>query len=561
MSQPPSYHPDAPTPNGAPQGPHGADLARVERQRFSPIWLIPIIAAGLGLYLGWHTWNARGPMLTIAFSTGDGLTAGQTPVKYKAVQLGTVESVRLTKDMTHVNVRVRMRAEAENLLTDHARFWVVRPRISSGDISGLETLVSGAYIAVDPGDPGGEPKLKYIGLENPPGRRSDEPGTVYTLKADLISGLGQGSPIFYRDIKVGEVLGYDQPGLDGKITVHIFVRAPYDHYVRDDTRFWNASGVRVEAGAGGIQISLESLQAVLSGGVAFMTPPEARSEPPAKAEAEFPLFKDYNGAVAATSKDRILAVTYFESPISGLSEGSAVEINGMRVGSVVATKLEFDPDKADFRVAVHMALEPDSLAFGSSVTDPIRRDQMRAVLVAYLNRNPEAAMRTSSYLTGSMVMTLTLKDDPNATPPRMENGEIVLPSKTGGTDAIISSVTEIAAKLDKIPFDQIGSNLNHTLASVDRIVSNPEMRTLGPHVTKTLDSVRTLAHNADQGLQPVLKQANTTLDGYGKQSAFYANVGQLMDQANDTLRAVRALVSFLDRHPEALIQGRTGNEK
>ena len=153
--------------------------------------------------------------------------------------------------------------------------------------------------------PGAASRRKYVGLENPPGRRSDEPGTTFTLKAGEIGSLGQGSPVFYRDISVGEVLGYDQPGLDGRITVHVFVRAPYDRYVRSDSRFWNASGVQVNLGGGGIKVQVESLQAVLSGGVAFSTPPESRSEPPAQQDAEFDLYKDHDSAVSATSKNRI----------------------------------------------------------------------------------------------------------------------------------------------------------------------------------------------------------------------------------------------------------------
>lgn len=550
--------------------PHEHEEAHVQQRHFSFVWLIPIVAALIAAWLGYRTLTQRGPLITITFKSGDGLAADQTPVKYKAVQLGTVDSVRLSQDMTHVVVRVRMRSEAEDRLTSNARFWVVRPRISSGNISGLETLVSGAYIAMDPGDPGGQSKQHFTGLENPPGHRSDEPGTTYTLKADTIGSLGQGSPVFYRDIGVGEVLGYDQPGLDGKITVHVFVRAPYDKYVRADSRFWNASGVKVNFGGGGVKVRVESLQAVLSGGIAFATPPEARDEQPAKQDSSFTLYKDFDSALSATSHNRINLVSYFTGSVRGLDSGSAVEIDGMRIGSVTHMRLEYDAATGQFRVPVHMAIEPDKLAFVNNA----QKQDLHGVLDNFLRRGMQAELQTSSYLTGAMVVELTVPDNARPGAVRMDGNELVVPGQSGGVDGIITSFSSIAQKLDKIPFDEIGSNLNGTLASVHQLVAGPDMRRALRDLSDTLHSVRSLTRKTDRGLEPVLKQLpqmeanlNRTLQhanellgrqGYGGDSQFHRDVERLMNQANDTLRAVRSLADFLDRHPEALIRGRAG---
>jgi paraquat-inducible protein B len=173
---------------------------------------LPIVAAAIGGYLAFNSLSRRGPTIVISFRTADGLTAGQTKVKHKAVDLGTVESIRLSPDMSHVIVRVQMQAEAEPYLTDKARFWVVRPRLSGSTISGLETLISGGYIELDPGAKGDSSQREFTALEDPPGVRSDEPGQTFELKAPRIGSLGSGSPVFYRDIAVGEVLGYSLPG-------------------------------------------------------------------------------------------------------------------------------------------------------------------------------------------------------------------------------------------------------------------------------------------------------------------------------------------------------------
>jgi paraquat-inducible protein B len=215
-----------PKPPSAPDAPPRATVHR--RRGFSAIWLLPIVAAVIGGYLALSNLSRRGPTITISFRSADGLTAGQTKVKHKAVDLGTVESIRLADDMSHVIVRVQMQSEAEPYLTDHARFWAVRPRLTGSNISGLETLISGGYIEMDPGASGGQSEQEFTALEDPPGVRSDEPGQTFELQAVRVGSLGSGSPVFYRDIVVGEVLGYSLPEGNGPITVKAFVRAPYD---------------------------------------------------------------------------------------------------------------------------------------------------------------------------------------------------------------------------------------------------------------------------------------------------------------------------------------------
>jgi len=194
---------DAPTASGEKNNP---PQAQTRRPRFSVVWVIPIIAAILAAYLGYRTVAERGPLLTLTFDTASGLTSGQTQVQYKSVALGTVESVDLSNDNKHVIVRVRMNNVGARFLTDHARFWVVRPSFSVGNLSGLQTLVSGDYITVDPGLPGGQYRTSFTGLEEPPGIRSDVPGHTYVLKAPNIGSLGTGSPVFYRDIPVRKAI-------------------------------------------------------------------------------------------------------------------------------------------------------------------------------------------------------------------------------------------------------------------------------------------------------------------------------------------------------------------
>ena len=306
--------------------PPQAPVAAVRRSRISPVWLIPLVALCIAAWLGYRTVKEEGPTIELAFRTADGLTAGQTQVRHKAVQLGLVEGIRLSDDLQSVVVRVRMQRAALPYLNEGTRFWVVRPRISSGSLAGIETLVSGGYIEMDPAaSRDGAQKLQYTELEQPPGVRNGEPGRTFTLKARRVGSLTAGAPVFWRDITVGEVLGSDIGDGSGPVMVHIFVRAPYDGFVRDKSHFWNASGLSVQAGAQGLHVEIASLQALLSGGVAFDTPQISVASAAAPAETVFPLYSNFDEAQAAGFTTTQAFVTYFESSVRGLASGASVE--------------------------------------------------------------------------------------------------------------------------------------------------------------------------------------------------------------------------------------------
>jgi paraquat-inducible protein B len=547
-------------------------LAHVRRRSaFSFVWILPIVAAIIGAYLAFTTLSQRGPEIVINFKSADGLTAGQTKVRHKAVDLGTVTSIRLAQDMSHVIVHVRMNSEANAYLTDKARFWVVRPRLSASNISGLETLISGGYIEMDPGGAGGKKQSEFTGLEDPPGVRSDEPGTTFVLKTPRIGSLGSGSPVFYRDIPVGEVLGYHLPEGNGLITVNVFVRAPYDAWVRTATRFWNASGINIAFGGSGLHVELESIQAVLSGGVAFNTPEDARDAPSAKQDASFELFPSENDANAAGYKQRINTVMYFQASTSGLANGSPVLIYGQQVGTVSDVKLELDPVSATARVRVTAEIQPERLvAVGTKMVE-----QPADVARHLVDHGMRAELATTSYITGALAISLEFPPNPEPATTSMEGDAIVLPTLGGGLSSLITSASEIMQKVDAIPFTQIGNNANALLSTLNATIGGPEVKQALNAATGALVDVQGLVKRTDAGLTPLLKrlpEISNNLDqtlsrashlvgsvdtGYGSNSQFSRDLERLMSQFNDAARSIRLLANFLDAHPEALIRGRT----
>ncbi len=533
-----------------------APEAGVRKSRISWVWLIPIVAAVVAGFLAWRTLSQQGSLITISFHGGDGLVAGQTRVRYKAVELGQVESVRLSSDIKTVIVTVRMRAEADPFLTDNARFWVVRPRLSSGSLAGIETLVSGAYIEMDPGERGANGKYDFTGLETPPAIRSGEPGTTYRLSAERLGSLSSGAPVFYRDLAVGEVLDYDIGNGLGPVSLTVFVRAPYDKLVREGSKFWNASGLSVQIGADGLHLELASLQAVLNGGVAYDAPHDPAAKP-APVGAEFRLYRNYEEAQSAGYKSRIDFVSYFESSARGLSKGASVDFFGIQVGTVENVELDLDTMTGQTRVKVSFQIQPERIASshaGDDKEDPV---EVARRLVA---RGMRAQLQTASFLTGSMLLALNL--DRNAPPAELtqQNGQWIIPSEGGGLDNIMSSASNIASKLDRLPLDEIGANLNRTLRSASTAMAS--VGDLATHANSGLSPAFARLPSITASLEQAVSRADRVLNsldrGYGKDSDTQRELSRAMVQVGDTARSIRQLADFLDRHPEALIRGRAG---
>jgi paraquat-inducible protein B len=539
------------------------------RRRFSLFWLIPIVCGGIGIYLVITTLADRGPLITITFKTANGITAQQTQVEHKAVSLGMVEDVKLADDMNSVQIHVRMNRQGERVLTNHARFWVVRPRLNTGNISGLETLVSGAYIEVDPGTPGGAFEKHFTGLEDPPGTRSDEPGHTFVLKAKALGSLAPGAPVFYRDVNVGEILSYDLGDGQGPVTIKVFVKAPFDKFVHENTHFWNASGISVNFGAEGLHVELESFQALLSGGIAFDSPVKSPT-PASKDGQQFKLFDNKAQADASGFRKNIPVVTYFKSSVSGLGKGSPVQVFGIQIGSVTDVSLVMDQTTKAMRARVAFDIQPERVFPESQVSQD---NDPRATAAAMVGQGVRAVLESSNFITGQKAISLEMV--PNAPPATVgqEGDALLIPSQGGGLDNITSSLSDIATKLDAIPFDEIGKNLNKTLASVSETVSGPDVKNALHKLSETLTDVQHLVRNADRGMTPVLQKlpqisndlqqavskANAALGegGYGSNSDFQRNMSRLLDQVNDAARSIRLLADFLTRHPEALIRGRT----
>ncbi|MGN6282397.1 PqiB family protein [Frateuria sp.] len=520
-------------------------VVRKHRFSLSLIWLVPVLAALVGLSLVVHAWLQAGPEITITFQTAEGLEAGKTPVKYKNVVIGKVTSLELTDDRERVRVTVALNKSAASFATKGTRYWVVRPRIGLGGVSGVDTLLSGAFIGADVGGSQDE-QYDFKGLESPPAVLLGAPGRSFVLHTDDLGSLDIGSPVYYRRIQVGRVVSYALDK-DGKgVSLHIFVDGPNDRYVTRDTRFWNASGVDVSLGANGLKLNTQSLATVIAGGVAFAEPKGPHDSAPAAEDADFALFDDEATALSPPDGPPRYIRMRFNQSLRGLAVDAPVEFLGINIGKVVSINLDYDASDERFPLTVGAVVYPqrlgqayEKLAAQAGMKDGrVDMGRMFGPLVA---RGLRAQARTGNLLTGQLYIALDFvpkapraRFDVAATP-------IELPTAPGSFDKLQEQLADIVTKVQKIPFDSIGRNLDQTLADLDRTLKQVNGGVL-PELKGTL-----------KGAQRTLGSADNALSA---DSPLQQNLGGTLEELRRMARSLRALTDYLGVHPEALIRGR-----
>lgn len=484
-----------------------ADAVVEEKSRISIIWLIPLVAALVGAFVAYRAFSERGPEIEITFKTAGGLEAGKTKLKYKDVEVGVVEEVALSSDLQSVVCRARMVKGAEEYLKEKTQFWVVEPRISGGQVSGLATLLSGAYIGIDPVREGKRAR-KFVGLDEPPVVTAQEAGHYYVLRSDAAGALQIGSPVFYRRIEVGQVVSSALDPDSDNVTTRIFVRAPYDARVHDGTRFWNASGIDMSVTAEGIKVDTQSLVSILIGGIAFDTPEHDDVIAVAAAETVFPLYESRSASEQPHFTKTFTYVAYFDQSVRGLAAGAPVEFRGITVGQVLGVSLELDRKTERFRIPVKLAIQPER--FTALADDEQRRETIDRLVAQGLR----AQLKSGNLLTGQLIVSLDIFK--NAKPALVAWNEPipVFPTIPTPLEEITANVSHLIDKLSRLPVEQIGEELNasikelrgtlaqaeKTLASANALI-NPDS-TVTSELRRTLlelgDAARALGLAADQ---------------------------------------------------------------
>jgi paraquat-inducible protein B len=521
----------------------------VEPHRGLPlVWLIPAVAALAAAWLAWSTYSNEGPTITITFESASGLEPGKTHIKYRDVPLGIVESVALSEDLTHVVVTAQMEKHAAGHLKEGTEFWIENARVTASGISGLGTLVSGAYIGVKPGE--GEPTRTFKGQEEPPVLQVTTPGTRYTLHSDKRGSVSSNSPIYYRGVQVGEVLGSSLTENANEVTIFTFVRAPYDKMVKPATRFWNTGGVDVSLGAAGIKVRTESVVSLLVGGITFDTPGSAKRDAPAPENHDFPLYGSYDDIAEARYTQKVRYLLNFTGSVGGLEPGAPVTFHGMKIGVVESLELEIDTSDYSVRVPVVIEIQPERahIVGGSPI------DESRDRMEVFIEKGLRAQLRSGSLLTGSLLVALDFfPDDP---PKKMEqiDGNFLIPTVPSTIEQLTEKASTFFDKLATAPVAELVVELRKTVMSVDALLNSPGLKGgidgLGP----LLESIRQASDSA-----------KTTLEGAGTMvaddSALRHDLLRMLDELTEMARSVRTLTDYLERNPNSLIFGKPGEGK
>jgi paraquat-inducible protein B len=444
----------------APRPPRGEVAAAVVETRGRPsiVWLIPFVALAIGAYVAWEAYSSRGPEITITFANAEGLEAGKTKVRFKDVEVGVVDSVTLSDDLTKVVAHARMAKGVTRLLTEKTTFWVQKARVAGGQVTGLSTLFSGAYIAMDPVREGREAR-HFEALAEPPVVTTDEAGRRFTLHSYRAGSVSVGTPVYFRRIEVGRVLSSALDASGDFVVVDVFVAAPHDARVLTTTRFWNASGIDMSVGADGLHVDTESIVSILVGGIAFDTPTGAEAALAADG-ATFPLYENREATTREIYTQKVPYLLYFDQSVRGLRPGAPVELLGIQIGEVRDVKLEVDPDQKAFRIPVLIEVEPERIANLQLVATD-RRERLDRLVAAGMR----GQLKSGNLVTGALLVSLEMMKDPPPAQIAWDAPIPILPTAPAQLEEITQNLSALAKRLGNVPIDQIGDDLRSTLVT------------------------------------------------------------------------------------------------
>jgi paraquat-inducible protein B len=547
------------------------------RRTISPIWAIPIVAVLVALWLAYKANSDTGQTIQITFLTGEGLDAGKTRIKHNNVELGIVDKVEPTADLKTVVVTATMKKLADRYL-DGAQFWVVRPRISFSSLSGLETLLSDKYIEMDPGDGKaggvGEPSVwcrysglcapikAFTGLEEPPAVRAGVPGTEIFLDAEQLGSIVPAAPVYFHGEVVGEVLNTNFN--TGKIELKAQINAPYDRVVlHKGSRFWNASGITINAGVSGFSIEMESVPALLAGGIAFDTAP-GDDLSPAQRDERYPLYPNQRAAIEAVYVQHVSFVIEFDGSVHGLEVGAPVEFRGIHIGNVTHIHLQYDPVQARVRIPVTVTFEPQRVErAGLAPSEQSKPENVMRAMAELVSRGLRAQLHSQSLISSALFVSfdifpnappaqLRLVDDPDGKGklyelPTVSSSEIEnLESSVAG---VVERVAVLLDRVNKMPIEQVFQDASATLQAIRALANMPQLREVVGSLDKTLNT-------ADDSLHQIAAMIASADAGYGGNSDVRRQLVELLRQLQDTAKSMKTLADTLEEHPESLIRGK-----
>lgn len=527
------------------------------RSKFSIVWLVPIIAIAIGSWLVYKGWSEKGPEISITFKTAEGLEAGKTKIKYKNVEIGEVKSIHVNHAADDVKVIAEMVKEISPFLKDKTRFWVVTARVDSSGVSGLGTLLSGAYINVDINSEGKEQR-HYTGLEIPPVVTGNTPGKHFMLHSKNLGSIERDAPIYYRKFNVGSVEEVKLNDDGQTVSISIFINAPYDQWVNSSTKFWNSSGVEFSMSAAGFRMNTDSLVSILIGGISFDSDSLGGDIILAEDNTVFELYPSKTDAVKIDFAKGKQFVVKFSESVRGLTVGAPVEFRGIQLGEVIGIKMLFDLDEKKVSIPVTIAIDNSKIHFkgGKGQQHLLNNRKLRTEIL--LQQGLRAQLETGNLLTGQLYVALDFF--PDASPYVIDwNAERPeFPSVHGAFGAIKNNVGSILKKADAMmtQINEFSYKLNHNL--------EPDLAGSLKQANEMMIQIKELSYKLNHNLAPdlsdTLKQLDKTLAAIEavlkSDSPLQQDLHITLDEFARAAQSIKALTDYLERHPESLLKGK-----
>lgn len=522
---------------------------RESRRRLSPIWIVPIVALLIGAWMVWHNIASRGPQITIEMETAEGIEAGKTLIKTRNVEVGKVESVRLSDNLDKTIVTARMSKDSERMLNEDTRLWVVKPRIGREGISGLNTVLSGAYIQLQPGD-SREEADHFVALEQPPVTTQDAKGLRIDLTSNDGSVLSDGDPVTYEGFVVGRVESSEFRPSEKEMHYTLYIDSPYNELVTSTTRFWSTSGVSLRLDSQGLQVDVGSLESVLSGGVAFGIPEDLPRGRPVVENTSFTLYSDQKEAREGSFHQAIDYVIMVDDTVRGLSRGAPVEFRGVRLGTVVSVPYRLTHQRvrtlSSFEIPVLIRIEPERLE-GQVDDEGVKQWEKR--LERLFKRGLRATLKSGNLLTGALFVDLDFYDNPPPYKTDTFDDIEVMPSVSGGLAQMEAKLNALLDKLNGLDIEPVLGNLNKTLSASESLVKRLD-KTAG-HVDSLLGSDEVQKLPSD--ISTSLDNLNRTLDGLTPESSAYRKLEGDLERLDRVLKKAEPLLDTLEKNPSSLI--------
>ncbi|MHA7846321.1 intermembrane transport protein PqiB [Serratia sp. D1N4] len=531
-----------------------ADVEKIKR--WSPVWIIPIVTALIGAWILFYHFSHQGPEVMLTTTSAEGLEAGKTKIKSRSVDVGVVESVTLSEDLSKVLVQARLNSGMEALLREDSAFWVVKPQIGREGISGLGTLLSGAYIELQPGNKGKEGKDDFQLLDAPPLAPPDAKGLRVLLDSEKSGQLNAGDPVLFRGYRVGSVETSYFDAKERVMRYQLFISAPYDQLVTSNVRFWKDSGVAFDMSAQGMRVEMGSLTTLFSGGVSFDVPEGWERGESVKEKSEFQLFDNERNIQDSLYTEHTDYLMFFSDSIRGLQAGAPVEFRGIRLGTVAQVPFYKDGMEqrldSDYRIPVLIRIEPDrfqqQLGKGFNFQQHLKDAEGRGM---------RAALKSANLLTGALYIDLDFY--PQEKPwkgPREMFGYPLLPTTSAGLAQIQQKLMQTLDKINAMPLNPMINEATKTLTESQKTMQETQ---------KTMQSLNDIISSKEMkalpaDMQKTLQELNRSMKGVQPGSPAYNKMVGDMQRLDQVLRELQPVLRTLNEKSNALVFEAAGSD-